>query len=28
VTDPRRLRQLTVESILPGHWRSSAAHHH
>jgi len=26
VTDPSRLRQLTVESILPGHWRSSAAH--
>jgi hypothetical protein len=22
VTDPRRLRQLTVESLLPGHWRS------
>jgi len=28
VTDPGRLRQLTVESILPGHWRSSAAHYH
>jgi hypothetical protein len=28
VTDPVRLRQFTVESILPGHWRSSAAHHH
>jgi hypothetical protein len=22
VTDPRRLRQLTIESILPGHWRA------
>ena len=22
VTDPRRLRQLTVESFLPGHWRA------
>ena len=22
VTDPRRLRQLTVESLLPGHWRA------
>src|SRR6476646_10564442 len=25
VTDPGRLRQLTVESLLPGHWRSPAA---
>ena len=22
VTDPGRLRQLTVESLLPGHWRA------
>ena len=22
VTDPDRLRQLTIESILPGHWRA------
>jgi len=22
VTDPRRLRQLTIESLLPGHWRA------
>jgi hypothetical protein len=22
VTDPRRLRQLTVESLHPGHWRA------
>lgn len=22
VTDPCRLRQLTVESLLPGHWRA------
>jgi hypothetical protein len=22
VTDPGRLRQLTVESLVPGHWRA------
>ena len=25
VTDPSRLRQLTVESLLPGHWRVRSA---
>jgi hypothetical protein len=25
VTDPVRLRQLTVESLLPGHWRARSA---
>ena len=26
VTDPGRLRQLTVESLLPGHWRARRPH--
>ena len=28
MTDPGRLRQLTVESILPGHWREISTAHH
>jgi len=28
VTDPRRLRQLTVESLLPGHWRAEISGPH
>jgi hypothetical protein len=27
VTDPGRLRQLTVESLLPGHWRAEISGH-
>ena len=28
VMDPDRLRQLTIESILPGHWREISNAHH
>ena len=28
VTDPGRLRQLTVESLLPGHWRAISGRPH